>query len=127
MTAYAFTPMSSSDLPMVRIWLETPEVRRWWGEPAEQYALVSDDKTIDIPAVSQVLAQILALGKTGIEIQRFKGLGEAVTTSCYHPIPLRLCPRHEADRRLGPTRRQPADLPREHAIQRRGDQADRAG
>jgi DNA gyrase subunit B len=41
-----------------------------------RYALVSEGRTVDIPAVSQVLNQILALGKTGIEIQRFKGLGE---------------------------------------------------
>ena len=44
---YAFRPMSSGDLPMIRRWLETPEVVRWWGEPEEQYALVSGD--IDHP------------------------------------------------------------------------------
>jgi DNA gyrase subunit B len=41
-----------------------------------RYALMSDEKPIDIPGVSQVLSQILNHGKTGIEIQRFKGLGE---------------------------------------------------
>jgi aminoglycoside 6'-N-acetyltransferase len=41
--AYAFRPMSAADLPLVRGWLETPEVVRWWGRPDEQYALVSGD------------------------------------------------------------------------------------
>ena len=41
-----------------------------------RYALISDEKVTDIPGVSQVLSEILNLGKTGIEIQRFKGLGE---------------------------------------------------
>jgi DNA gyrase subunit B len=41
-----------------------------------RYALVSDDKTVDVAGVGQVLPQILALGKSGIEVKRFKGLGE---------------------------------------------------
>ena len=40
---YAFCPMAAADLPMIRRWLETPEVVRWWGDPAEQYDLVSGD------------------------------------------------------------------------------------
>lgn len=40
---YAFRPMAAADLSMVRRWLETPEVVRWWGNPAEQYDLVSGD------------------------------------------------------------------------------------
>jgi aminoglycoside 6'-N-acetyltransferase len=40
---YAFHPMMAGHLPMVRRWLETPEVARWWGDPAEQYTLVSGD------------------------------------------------------------------------------------
>jgi aminoglycoside 6'-N-acetyltransferase len=40
---YAFRPMSAIDLPMIRRWLETSEVVRWWGDPAEQYELVSGD------------------------------------------------------------------------------------
>lgn len=35
--------MTSADLSLVRCWLETPEVMRWWGQPEEQYALVSGD------------------------------------------------------------------------------------
>jgi DNA gyrase subunit B len=41
-----------------------------------KYALFSDDKYHDIAGVGQILQAILALGKTGIEIKRFKGLGE---------------------------------------------------
>ena len=40
---YAFMPMAAADLPMIRRWLEMPEVVRWWGDPAEQYDLVSGD------------------------------------------------------------------------------------
>jgi aminoglycoside 6'-N-acetyltransferase len=40
---YLFQPMTSDHLPLVRRWLQTPEVVRWWGQPDEQYALVSGD------------------------------------------------------------------------------------
>src|ERR1700744_201091 len=40
---YAFRPMSSADLALIRAWLQPPEVRRWWGDPDEQYELVSSD------------------------------------------------------------------------------------
>ena len=43
---------------------------------ATKYALVNEDKTIDVAGVSQILPQIHALAKHGIEIKRFKGLGE---------------------------------------------------
>ena len=42
-TTYAFQGMSRADLPMIRRWLRTPEVVRWWGDPDEQYELVSSD------------------------------------------------------------------------------------
>jgi aminoglycoside 6'-N-acetyltransferase len=51
--AYGFRPMTSADLPMVRRWLETPEVVRWWGDPDEQYALVSGD--LDHPDMDQFI------------------------------------------------------------------------
>ncbi len=41
-----------------------------------KYALLSDDKLHDVAGVAQILPSILTLGKTGIEIKRFKGLGE---------------------------------------------------
>jgi len=43
MTAYAFRPMSSADLPTIRRWLQRPHVRQWWHDPAEQFELVSGD------------------------------------------------------------------------------------
>jgi len=41
-----------------------------------KYALVSEDKVHDVAGVAKILPAILALGKTGIEVKRFKGLGE---------------------------------------------------
>jgi aminoglycoside 6'-N-acetyltransferase len=55
--AYAFQPMTSGHLPMIRRWLETPEVVRWWGQPDEQYNLVSGD--LDHPDMDQF---IVAMG-----------------------------------------------------------------
>jgi aminoglycoside 6'-N-acetyltransferase len=53
---YIFHPMSSGDLPMIRRWLETPEVVRWWGQPDEQYALVSGD--LDHPDMDQFIVAL---------------------------------------------------------------------
>jgi len=55
---YVFHPMSSGDLSLIRRWLETPEVMRWWGQPDEQYELVSGD--LDHPDMDQF---IVALGE----------------------------------------------------------------
>ncbi|HYF56723.1 MAG TPA: GNAT family N-acetyltransferase [Salinarimonas sp.] len=41
--AYHVRPMTRADLPLARRWLETPEVRRWWGDPDEQAALLEAD------------------------------------------------------------------------------------
>lgn len=43
---------------------------------ATKYALVQDDKAHDVAGVAQVLPEIHRLGKQGIEVKRFKGLGE---------------------------------------------------
>jgi aminoglycoside 6'-N-acetyltransferase len=51
--AYAFQPMTPGHLPMIRRWLETPEVVRWWGQPDEQYVLVSGD--LDHPDMDQFI------------------------------------------------------------------------
>jgi aminoglycoside 6'-N-acetyltransferase len=53
MTAYAFRPMSASDLPTIKRWLEMPHVREWWHDPAEQFALVSGD--LDHPGMVQFI------------------------------------------------------------------------
>jgi aminoglycoside 6'-N-acetyltransferase len=50
---YAFRPMTSDDLPVIRQWLAQPHVRKWWGDPSEQYDLVSDD--LDEPAMDQYI------------------------------------------------------------------------
>jgi aminoglycoside 6'-N-acetyltransferase len=33
MSVYSFRPMTTDDQAMVRRWLSTPEVDRWWGDP----------------------------------------------------------------------------------------------
>lgn len=33
---------------MLRRWLETPEVRLWWGDPDEQQALIEEDLASDL-------------------------------------------------------------------------------
>ena len=43
--AYQFRLMSADDLPLVRDWLALPHVREWWGDPDEQFGLVSGDMT----------------------------------------------------------------------------------
>jgi aminoglycoside 6'-N-acetyltransferase len=53
---YAFRPMSADDLPLVRRWLAEPHVSRWWGDPAEQYALVSGD--LEEPAMDQYIVAV---------------------------------------------------------------------
>jgi aminoglycoside 6'-N-acetyltransferase len=45
--------MTTADLPMIRCWLETPEVKRWWGDPGEQYDLISGD--LNEPAMDQYI------------------------------------------------------------------------
>ena len=51
--SYLFRPMTTADLPMIKHWLALPHVREWWGDPAEQYALVSGD--LDEPAMDQFI------------------------------------------------------------------------
>jgi aminoglycoside 6'-N-acetyltransferase len=40
---YTFRPVTADDLPMLRRWLTTPEVVRWWGDPAREAALLEED------------------------------------------------------------------------------------
>lgn len=51
--SYAFRDMTAHDLPMIKRWLAASHVRQWWGDPAEQYALVSGD--LDEPAMDQYI------------------------------------------------------------------------
>ena len=50
---YRFRPMTAGDLPMVRRWLAAPHVREWWGDPDEQFGLVSGD--MHEPAMDQYI------------------------------------------------------------------------
>jgi len=52
-SAYAFRPMTTADLPLIRRWLGETHVREWWGDPDEQFALVSGD--LDEPAMEQFI------------------------------------------------------------------------
>jgi aminoglycoside 6'-N-acetyltransferase len=50
---YRFLPMAADDLPLVRRWLETAHVSEWWGDPPEQFTLVSED--LDHPGMDQYI------------------------------------------------------------------------
>src|SRR5256886_4645378 len=50
---YVFRPMTTTDLPLVRRWLAEPHVVQWWGDPSEQYDLVSGD--LNEPAMDQFI------------------------------------------------------------------------
>jgi aminoglycoside 6'-N-acetyltransferase len=50
---YVFQPMAASDLTLIRRWLALPHVEEWWGDPEEQYALVSGD--LHEPATNQYI------------------------------------------------------------------------
>jgi aminoglycoside 6'-N-acetyltransferase len=53
---YQFHPMTAADLPMVRRWLAMPHVAEWWGDPDEQFGLVSEDLTE--PAMDQYIVRL---------------------------------------------------------------------
>ncbi len=40
---YSFRRATPNDLPMIGRWLHVPEVIRWWGDPVEQFELISED------------------------------------------------------------------------------------
>jgi aminoglycoside 6'-N-acetyltransferase len=54
--AYEFCPMSDADLPLVRRWLAAPHVAQWWGDPDEQFGLVSGD--LAHPAMQQFIVAL---------------------------------------------------------------------
>ena len=51
--AYAFRTMTAADLPVIRDWLAEPHVSTWWGDPDEQFALISAD--LDHAAIDQFI------------------------------------------------------------------------
>jgi aminoglycoside 6'-N-acetyltransferase len=42
-SAYSFRLAAAKDLPRLRRWLHTPKVRRWWGNPIQQFELLRAD------------------------------------------------------------------------------------
>jgi aminoglycoside 6'-N-acetyltransferase len=50
---YQFAPMTAADLPLVRRWLEAPDVALWWRDADEQFALIRGD--LDDPAMAQFI------------------------------------------------------------------------
>lgn len=44
-------------MPLLRRWLRTPEVVRWWGDPEEQFALIEEDL-----GVAEMAQWIVAFG-----------------------------------------------------------------
>jgi aminoglycoside 6'-N-acetyltransferase len=48
---YQFLPLSTADLALVGQWLAMPHVVKWWGDPLEQFELVSSD--LRDPAMEQ--------------------------------------------------------------------------
>jgi aminoglycoside 6'-N-acetyltransferase len=52
---YSFRPFTRADLVLAARWLETPEVVRWWGNPDEQLALLTED--LDEPKMRQWIAE----------------------------------------------------------------------
>jgi aminoglycoside 6'-N-acetyltransferase len=53
--SYEFRPMTHSDLPLIKRWLETPHVSEWWHDPSDQFELVSGD--LDHPNVAQFIVR----------------------------------------------------------------------
>jgi aminoglycoside 6'-N-acetyltransferase len=42
-SAYSFRPATTDDLARLRRWLDTREVKCWWGEPREEFELLRAD------------------------------------------------------------------------------------
>ena len=50
---YAYRSMTAGDLPLMQRWLAQPHVTAWWGNPQEQFELVSGD--LHEPAMDQFI------------------------------------------------------------------------
>jgi aminoglycoside 6'-N-acetyltransferase len=53
---YIFRSMTAVDLPLIERWLGSPHVVEWWGDPEEQYALISGD--LDHPDMDQFIVAL---------------------------------------------------------------------
>lgn len=54
---YHFRPFTRAELSLLAQWLETPALRQWWGDPATELALLTED--LDNPLMDQ---RIVSLG-----------------------------------------------------------------
>ncbi len=52
---YSFHALTKADLPMLATWLDTPALRQWWGDPAEELALITED--LSNPLMDQQIAR----------------------------------------------------------------------
>ncbi len=53
---YALRAFTATDLPMMADWLATPHLREWWGVPAEELALLTED--LDNPLMDQQIGLV---------------------------------------------------------------------
>jgi len=53
---YTFAPVTAEDLPLLERWLQSPDVVRWWGDPAEQAALLRED--LDNPGMTMLIVAL---------------------------------------------------------------------
>jgi aminoglycoside 6'-N-acetyltransferase len=53
---YEFRPMTADDLPLVQRWLAMPHVQEWWGEPEDEFGLLTGD--LNEPAMDQYIVAI---------------------------------------------------------------------
>jgi DNA gyrase subunit B len=70
-----FADLAAIDLKMSDYYLTQEESVSGELLPTN-YALHHEEKVREVAGVSQILPQVLAIGKQGIEVKRFKGLGE---------------------------------------------------
>jgi len=70
-----FAQLKALSLPIDDYFL-TQEVSVSGEKLATKYALHQDDTTVDVAGIAQLLRSILELGRRGMEVKRFKGLGE---------------------------------------------------
>ena len=50
-----FRPFTDADLPLVALWLKTPEVSRWWGDPEHELTVLAQD--LDEPSMRQWIVE----------------------------------------------------------------------
>ncbi|MEL6598625.1 MAG: GNAT family N-acetyltransferase [Pseudomonadota bacterium] len=41
---YTFSNVTATDIPLLARWLTTPDLRRWWGDPEEELAIIDEDR-----------------------------------------------------------------------------------